>query len=95
MAALRTTGLLVAGAMRADHPFIAWATAVSQATLAAFVTLAILAPSGIVAAIPLPARLAGLAASLAAYGVLRGRLLPAMLVGLLVLVAMRWLLSPP
>ena len=93
MLALRAGGLLLAGALRPDHPFIAWASAVSQATLAAFVTLAILAPSGIVAGIPLPARLAGLVAALAAYGLLRGRLLPAMLAGLGALVLLRWLLS--
>ena len=55
MLLLRGLGLLVAGALRPDHPLIAWAAAVSQATLAAFVALAVVAPSGAVAGIPLAA----------------------------------------
>ena len=52
MLALRAAGLAVAGALRADHPFVAWATAVSQATLAAFVVLAVVAPpAGAMAAV--------------------------------------------
>ncbi|WP_135467843.1 AzlD domain-containing protein [Crenalkalicoccus roseus] len=89
MLALRGAGLLVAGALRPEHPFIAWATAVSQATLAAFVALAVLAPVGILATVPLPARLAGLAAGLLGFALLRGRLLPALGLGLGALVAVR------
>lgn len=93
MLALRGAGMLVAGALRPEHPFILWATAVSQAVLAVFVTLAVLAPSGAVATVPLPARLAGLAAGLAAYAALRGRLLPALGAGLVVLAGVRALLG--
>ncbi|WP_431266761.1 hypothetical protein [Dankookia sp. P2] len=46
MLLLRAAGLLVAGALRPEHPLVAWAAAVSQATLAAFVALAIGAPGG-------------------------------------------------
>ena len=56
--------MLLAGALRPDHPFIRWAAAVSQAVLAAFVVLAVVAPAGGLAGVPLPARLAGLAAGL-------------------------------
>lgn len=93
MLALRAAGMLVARALRPEHPFILWATAVSQAVLAVFVTLAVLVPTGAVAAVPLPARLAGLAAGLAAYATLRGRLLPALGAGLLVLAGVRALLG--
>lgn len=64
-AAMRGAGLLVAGRLRTDHPFVRWASAVSLATLTAFVLAAVVAPSGILTGIPLPARAAGLAASVA------------------------------
>lgn len=89
MLGLRGLGLLVAGALRPDHPLIAWATAVSQATLSAFVVLAVVAPGGAVAGLPLPARLAGLAGGLLAYAMLGGRLLPALAAGLAMLLAVR------
>ena len=89
MLALRAAGLAVAAALRADHPFVAWATAVSQATLAAFVVLAVVAPAGAMAAVSAPARAAGLAAGLAAFAALRGRLLPSLGAGLLALAAVR------
>lgn len=79
---LRATGLLLGGALRPDHPFIAWAGAVSVATLAAFVALAILAPAGLLATVPLGARLAGVAAGALGYLATRGALLPAMLAGM-------------
>jgi hypothetical protein len=93
MLLLRGLGLLVAGALRPDHPLIAWAAAVSQATLAAFVALAAAVPGGVVAAIPWPARLAGLAAGLLAYRLLGGRLLPALGLGTAALLAVRWALQ--
>lgn len=89
--ALRGLGLLLGGALRPDHPGIAWASAVSVATLAAFVTLAIAAPAGLLATVPLAARLAGLAGGGLAFWLLRGRLLPAMAVGLTALsLARNW-----
>ena len=91
--ALRGAGLMVAGALRPDHPFIAWAAAVSQATLAAFVVLAVLTPGGVLATVPLPARLAELAGGLAAYALLGGRLLPALLCGLAALAGVRAMLG--
>lgn len=93
MLALRAAGLAVAGALRPDHPFIAWAAAVSQAVLAAFVVLAVAAPAGVLAEVPLAARVAGLAAGLFGYWALRGRLLPALLCGLAALAAVRALLG--
>ncbi|MBU8543277.1 MULTISPECIES: AzlD domain-containing protein [Roseomonadaceae] len=89
--ALRGLGLLLGGALRPDHPAIAWASAVSVATLAAFVTLAIAAPAGLLATVPLAARLVGLAAGGLAYWRLRGRLLPAMAAGLAALLLARLL----
>ncbi|MBW8270793.1 hypothetical protein [Caldovatus aquaticus] len=87
--ALRIAGLAVAGALRPDHPFVAWAAAVAQATLAAFVVLAVAAPSGALAALPLAARIAALAAGLIGYAAFGRRLLPALLVGLAALVLLR------
>lgn len=80
--ALRLSGLLVAGVLRADHPFIAWATDVSLATLAAFAVLAILVPGGLLAEVPLAARLAGVATGAAGYMAFGRRLLPALGAGL-------------
>jgi hypothetical protein len=93
MLALRGAGLLVAGALRPEHPFIAWAAAVSQATLAAFVVLAVVTPGGVLATVPLVARLAGLAGGLAAYALLGGRLLPSLLCGLAALAVVRAVLG--
>lgn len=64
-AAMRGAGLLVAGRLRTDHPFVRWAASVSLATLTAFVLAAVVAPSGILTDIPLLARAVGLAASVA------------------------------
>ena len=87
--ALRLVGLLLGGALRPDHGFIAWASAVSVATLACFVTLAIAAPAGLLATVPLAARLAGLAGGAAAYLGFGRRLLPAMVAGLAALLLAR------
>lgn len=87
---LRVGGVLLAGALRPEHPAIAWAAAVSQATLAAFMALAVAAPSGALAAVPPAARLAGLLAGLAVFAAAGGRrLVPAMLAGLLALALVR------
>jgi hypothetical protein len=72
---------VLARGLSAQHPVIAWATAVSQATLAAFVVFAFLAPSGPLAAVPFFARLAGVALGLLALWLARGRLLPALAAG--------------
>ena len=63
------------------------------AVLAAFVVLAVAAPAGVLAEVPLAARVAGLAAGLLGYWALRGRLLPALLCGLAALAAVRALLG--
>jgi len=92
MLALRGAGMLLAGTLRPDHPFIRWAAAVSQAVLAAFVTLAVIAPAGAVAAVPLSARLAGLAAGLVVHAATGGRMLPSLGAGLAALLGVRALL---
>jgi len=84
---LRAAGLRLGGALRPDHPVIAWAAAVSTATLAAFVVLAIAAPSGLLATVPWPARTAGVIAGAIGWRVCRGALLPALLAGLAGLLA--------
>jgi hypothetical protein len=61
---LRALGLLLAGPLRPDHPFIRWAASVAQATLAAFVVLAVVAPGGALAGVPGAARLSGAAVAL-------------------------------
>ena len=95
MLALRGAGMLLAGTMRPDHPFIQWAAAVSQAVLAAFVVLAVIAPAGALASLPLAARLAALAAGLAAHAASGGRMLPSLGAGLAALVLVRALLQQP
>lgn len=78
---LRVGGMMLARGLSAQHPLIAWATAVSQATLAAFVVFAFLAPAGPLAAVPLFARLGGVGLGLAVLWLARGRLLPALAAG--------------
>ncbi len=90
--ALRLAGVWLAGGLTTDHPVIAWATAVAQATLAAFVALAIVAPAGALAEVPLAARLAGLGAGVAACLVMHKRMLPALGVGLAAMLAVRSML---
>ena len=89
---LRLAGIWLAGGLTTDHPVIAWATAVAQATLAAFVTLAIIAPAGALAEVPLSARLAGLSVGVLVCLADRRRLLPALLTGLMVMLGVRALL---
>ena len=93
MLALRGAGMLLAGAMRPDHPFIRWAAAVSQAVLAAFVVLAVLAPAGALATLPPPARLAALVVGLAVHAWSGGRMLPSLGAGLAALLLARALLQ--
>jgi hypothetical protein len=81
--ALRLSGLMLARGFSAQHPLIAWATAVSQATLAAFVLFAFLAPAGPLAAVPLFARVAGVGLGLLVLWLAKGRLLPALAAGAL------------
>jgi hypothetical protein len=89
---LRLAGVWLAGGLTADHPAIAWATAVAQATLAAFVTLAIVAPAGALAEVPLAARMAGLGVGVAACLLMHRRMLPALLAGLIAMLLVRALL---
>ncbi len=86
---LRLAGVWLAGGMSTEHPAIAWATAVAQATLAAFVALAIVSPVGALADVPLVARLAGLAVGVTVCLVDRRRLLPALVSGLLAMLLVR------
>ena len=79
---LRAAGLVLGGALGAEHAFVRWAAAVSVATLACFVALAIAVPGGLLAEVPLAARLAGTACGAAAYLLAGQRLLPALLAGL-------------
>ena len=90
--ALRLAGVWLAGGMSVEHPAIAWATAVAQATLAAFVALAIVAPAGALAEVPLAARLAGLGVGVAVCLGFRRRLLPSLLAGLVAMLLIRTML---
>jgi hypothetical protein len=87
--ALRLAGVWLAGGLTAEHPVIAWATAVAQATLAAFVALAIVAPAGALAEVPLAARLAGLAVGVVACLGFGRRMLPALVAGLVAMLVVR------
>jgi hypothetical protein len=93
MLALRGAGLLLGGVLRPDHPVIAWAAAVSVATLAAFVVLAIAVPTGLLATVPWPARLAGVLAGALGWRLFRGALLPALVTGLAGLMLSWWALG--
>lgn len=86
---LRLAGVWLAGGLSTEHPAIAWATAVAQATLAAFVAMAIVAPAGALAEVPLVARLAGLAVGVTVCLAFRRRMLPALLAGLVTMLAVR------
>jgi hypothetical protein len=89
---LRLAGVWLAGGLSTEHPVIAWATAVAQATLAAFVALAIVAPAGALAEVPLVARLAGLAVGVAVCLAFGRRMLPALLAGLAAMLVARALI---
>jgi hypothetical protein len=86
---LRLAGVWLAGGLGTAHPAIAWATAVAQATLAAFVTLAIVAPAGALAAVPLAARLAGLLVGVLVCLGYGRRMLPALVAGLTAMLLVR------
>ena len=90
---LRSAGVWLAGGLGADHPVIAWATAIAQATLAAFVMLAIIAPTGALADVPLAARLFGLGVGVAVCLAFGRNLLPALVVGLAAMLALRAILA--
>jgi hypothetical protein len=90
---LRSAGVWLAGGLDSDHPAIAWATAIAQATLAAFVMLAIIAPTGALADVPLAARLCGLGVGVAVCLAFGRNLLPALLVGLAAMLALRAILA--
>ncbi len=89
---LRVAGVVLAGGFSSDHPLIAWATSVAQATLAAFVALAIVAPSGVLADVPVLARLGGLGVGVLVCLGYGRHMLPALLAGLAAMLVMRALL---
>ena len=78
---LRAAGLLLAGHLRPDHPFVRWAASVALATLAAFIAAAVAAPSGALAGIPWGARLAGVVVAIG-WMVWRGGMLAPLIAGL-------------
>lgn len=90
MLGLRGAGLLLGGALRPDHPFIAWASAVSVATLAAFVVLALVTPTGLLATVPWPARLAGVVVGAIGWRLSGGAMLPALGAGFAGLLLAWW-----
>ncbi len=77
---LRVAGLAIGDRLPPGHPFMAWAGAVSLASVAAFVVLAMLAPGGALATVPPAARIVGLLAGCAAFTA-TGRALPSLGVG--------------
>lgn len=90
---LRSAGVWLAGGLGGDHPAIAWATAIAQATLAAFVMLAIIAPTGALADVPLMARLFGFGVGVTVCLAFGRNLLPALVVGLMAMLGLRALLA--
>lgn len=93
MIGLRGAGLLLGGVLRPEHPVVAWASAVSVATLAAFVVLALVTPTGLLATVPWPARLAGVAAGALGWRLSRGAMLPALCAGFCGLLGAWWALG--
>ena len=88
MALLRGLGMALAWRLPPGHPAIAWAAAVSEAALSAWVVLALLSPGPW----PVAARLAGAAIALAAFMATGRRLLPGLAAGLLAIWAVDALL---
>ncbi|MCR0983892.1 AzlD domain-containing protein [Roseomonas populi] len=88
MLALRGIGVALAWRLPADHPAIAWATAVSEAALSAWVVLALVSPGPW----PLAARLAGAGVALAVFILAGRRLLPGLALGLAAVWVVDWLL---
>jgi hypothetical protein len=78
MLLLRATGLALAWRLPPSHPAIAWAAAVSEAALSAWVVLALISPG----TWPITARLAGAAVGVGAFMLMGRRLLPGLAVGL-------------
>jgi hypothetical protein len=87
---LRAAGLLVAGRLRSDHPFVRWAASVALATLAGFIAAAVVAPGGALAGIPWGARLAGVVVAIS-WMMRRGGMLAPLVAGL-VATAAGWVL---
>lgn len=88
MLLLRSLGMALAWRLPPGHPAIAWAAAVSEAALSAWVVLALLSPGPW----PVPVRLAGAAVALAAFLASGRRLLPGLAAGLLAIWAIDALL---
>ncbi|WP_426955394.1 hypothetical protein [Muricoccus radiodurans] len=86
MALLRGVGLALAWRLDARHPAIAWAAAVSEAALAAWVVLAMVTPGG---PWSVTARLAALAVAVGVFAAAGRRLLPALAAGLAVAALLR------
>ncbi|HEY8613995.1 MAG TPA: hypothetical protein VIL69_22265 [Roseomonas sp.] len=81
MLLLRGIGMALAWRLPPSHPAIAWATAVSEAALSAWVVLALISPGPW----PLAARLAGAAMALIVFLAAGRRLLPGLAAGLSVI----------
>ncbi|TPG45502.1 hypothetical protein EAH89_26485 [Roseomonas nepalensis] len=75
---LRAVGIALAWRLPASHPAIAWAAAVSEAALSAWVVLALVSPGSW----PVAARLAGAGMGLAVFFLAGRRLLAGMAAGL-------------
>ncbi|WP_043833043.1 hypothetical protein [Muricoccus aerilatus] len=85
---LRATGLILAWRLPATHPAIAWAAAVSEAALSAWVVLALVSPG----AFPVAVRLTGAGVALGTFFLTGRRLLPGMATGLAAIWVADWLL---
>lgn len=71
----RAAGILVASRIAPESGLARWFTAVAYAVLAGLIVRMLVLPEGVLGAVPLPDKLAGLAAGVAAYFV-AGRSVP-------------------
>lgn len=77
-----------------DSEILAWVRAVATTLLAGVVAKLLVTPSGALAEVPLPGRLAAVTAGLAAYALLRRSVISGVLVGEATLVAVAWWFGP-
>ncbi len=74
-----------------DSEILFWVRAVASALLAAVVAKLVLSPGGALAGVPLPGRLAAIAAGLAGYRLARRSVLVGLAAGQATLVGVAWL----
>jgi branched-subunit amino acid transport protein len=87
----RVLGVFIGRSLPADSPILAWVRLVATALLTAVVAKILMSPSGALAAVPLPGRMAGIAGGFLAFFLFGRSVFAGVLVGeALVIVAAGW-----